>query len=459
MKQLNKIKTISTDIFFYLAILIFIIGFNFSDNMVTGWYQQFMPNLNGRNITDIFFFDSLTGWAVTNATNQNPDTIFVLKTSNSGDNWAIHFRKIQTGGGFPGYTRIYFLNQNTGFASSVTGFDKTTNGGVNWTPLITGTSFQDMRVLNTDTIWLASGDGLVGGVFRTTNGGANWTQQINLGNQNPDHIYMFNERIGFVGKNVFYSAMYKTTNSGENWFPLSDTGFTDMYFSDSLIGWKIKSYIKKTTNGGLNWFRQTLPYGGNIITPYSKKLSLINRDTLWANGGEILWNNGTQSRDILYRTINGGQNWLFQIPDTSMSFNNLSYIIFTNSFNGWSYALLPLGLHTTTGGDPLFYTSIKQISSKTPDAFKLEQNYPNPFNPSTKIKYEVRNQSSLGGSEVRLVVYDINAKEISTLVNKKQNAGIYEVSFDGTAYSSGIYFYSLYADGILIDTKKAILLK
>jgi hypothetical protein len=64
------------------------------------WYQQFMPNIGNRQITDIFFIDSLTGWSVTNATNQNNDTAFVLKTTNSGDNWTIQYRKSQTGGGF-----------------------------------------------------------------------------------------------------------------------------------------------------------------------------------------------------------------------------------------------------------------------------------------------------------------------------------------------------------------------
>src|SRR5260221_3374560 len=99
--------------------------------MVTGnWYQQFMPNLNGRNITDIFFLDSLTGWAVTNALNQNPDTTFVLKTINGGDNWVIQYRKIQLGGGFFGLSRIYFLNQNTGYMCGVdngplSGYNKT----------------------------------------------------------------------------------------------------------------------------------------------------------------------------------------------------------------------------------------------------------------------------------------------------------------------------------------------
>jgi hypothetical protein len=73
-----------TSCFFYLSILIFIIGFNFSDNRAGGWTQQFMPNLNGAQIRDITFVDSLTGYAVTSIGGSNS---YILKTTNSGDNW------------------------------------------------------------------------------------------------------------------------------------------------------------------------------------------------------------------------------------------------------------------------------------------------------------------------------------------------------------------------------------
>lgn len=60
---------------------------------------------------------------------------------------------------------------------------------------------------------------------------------------------------------------------------------------------------------------------------------------------------------------------------------------------------------------------------------------------------------------VSLKIYDVLGNEIATLVNEKKNPGSYEVEFDGSEYSSGIYFYSLYADGKLIDTKRMVLLK
>jgi len=50
-------------------------------------------------------------------------------------------------------------------------------------------------------------------------------------------------------------------------------------------------------------------------------------------------------------------------------------------------------------------------------------------------------------------------KEVSTLINKKQTAGTYDVSFNAGNLSSGVYFYSLFADGIIIDTKRMLMIK
>ena len=97
-----------------------------------------------------------------------------------------------------------------------------------------------------------------------------------------------------------------------------------------------------------------------------------------------------------------------------------------------------------------------------PTAFSLSQNYPNPFNPTTKIKFDVAKSSPLiplqRGTYVKLVIYDILGKEVQTLINEKLNSGTYEVTFDGSNFPSGIYFYRLTA-GEFSETKKMILLK
>jgi len=88
-----------------------------------------------------------------------------------------------------------------------------------------------------------------------------------------------------------------------------------------------------------------------------------------------------------------------------------------------------------------------------PDNFSLSQNYPNPFNPSTLINYELRVTGF-----AKLIVYDILGNEVATLVNEKQNAGSYSAEFDGSGFSSGVYFYKLDA-GEFSETKRMILLK
>ena len=89
----------------------------------------------------------------------------------------------------------------------------------------------------------------------------------------------------------------------------------------------------------------------------------------------------------------------------------------------------------------------------TPENFVLEQNYPNPFNPSTTIRYSIKENTL-----VTLKVYDILGNEVVTLVNEVKPAGKYEISFDASSISSGIYFYKLNAGGFT-NTKKMILLK
>jgi subtilisin-like proprotein convertase family protein len=98
-------------------------------------------------------------------------------------------------------------------------------------------------------------------------------------------------------------------------------------------------------------------------------------------------------------------------------------------------------------------TDVETNTELYPDRFVLEQNYPNPFNPSTTIKYSISQISS-----VTLKVYDVLGNEVAILDNEEKSAGIYEVKFNGSNLSSGIYFYKLQA-GSFIDTKKMILMK
>ncbi|MCB9210335.1 MAG: T9SS type A sorting domain-containing protein [Ignavibacteriales bacterium] len=126
-------------------------------------------------------------------------------------------------------------------------------------------------------------------------------------------------------------------------------------------------------------------------------------------------------------------------------------------------------------------TSVKgENSNLIIDEFELYQNYPNPFNPTTVIKYSIPNNTVIAfrqptekqsavitsvnsfphndNMNVKLVVYDILGREITTLVNEEKKPGTYEVIFDSKDLPSGLYFYRLQS-GEFIKTKKMLLLK
>ena len=93
------------------------------------------------------------------------------------------------------------------------------------------------------------------------------------------------------------------------------------------------------------------------------------------------------------------------------------------------------------------------VKNDLPTVYSLGQNYPNPFNPTTHISYSVVN-----AGVVTLKVYDVLGREVATMVNENKEPGSYQVSWDASNASSGIYFYQLRTKEY-VDTKKMMLLK
>ncbi len=96
---------------------------------------------------------------------------------------------------------------------------------------------------------------------------------------------------------------------------------------------------------------------------------------------------------------------------------------------------------------------VEQISNLVPSEYVLDQNYPNPFNPKTVINYSIPKSE-----KVSLKIFDALGREVMTLVNDIQTSGTYKVTFDATALSSGIYFYTL-TTSEFIQTKRMMLIK
>ena len=91
--------------------------------------------------------------------------------------------------------------------------------------------------------------------------------------------------------------------------------------------------------------------------------------------------------------------------------------------------------------------------NNTADGYSLSQNFPNPFNPATSIKFKVESSKN-----VSLKVYNINGREVASLVDAVLQAGEYKYTFDGSNLSSGTYFYTLQTEGFT-ETKKMLLIK
>jgi hypothetical protein len=105
-------------------------------------------------------------------------------------------------------------------------------------------------------------------------------------------------------------------------------------------------------------------------------------------------------------------------------------------------------------------TGIEDKDSAVPENFVLEQNYPNPFNPSTIIRFQIPSVDALSGDEVRvtLKIFDILGRVIAVPVDGIKAPGNYEVKFDGSRLSSGVYFYRLQV-GDFSSVKKMMLIK
>ena len=96
----------------------------------------------------------------------------------------------------------------------------------------------------------------------------------------------------------------------------------------------------------------------------------------------------------------------------------------------------------------------EEEKEELPSSFTLYQNYPNPFNPTTKIKFAIPPNKT----NTKLIVYDILGREIKTLINHQLNPGEYEIEFDASDLSSGVYFYTLnFGDNVI--TKKMTLIR
>jgi len=355
------------------------------------------------NMNSLFFFDSNIGWAcgsgtnnilrtidggdswiLTNYPSNNFSSVFfsayyngwigynggILKTIDGGYNWTASISGVNT-------KSIFFVNDNTGFASCVNGIYSTSNAGTNWVfQKLDSNNFSYNSVLFTDNNTGYSG-GTGGTLIKTINGGTNWNKISNAINQTLNSISFIDQNSGWsIGNN---GTILKTTNSGTNW-NAQTSGTTSVFyqtkFYNNLTGWICGQggLIIKTTNSGSNW--STLVTG---TTNTLKALHFLDGNTGWAAGingtiiktslGGLFWTtqNTTSGDSIssinfinlntgwasvrqgkIYKTTNSGTNWT---PfTTGISSYKLNDIKFKNANNGWIGCDGGKILYTSDGG-------------------------------------------------------------------------------------------------------------
>jgi photosystem II stability/assembly factor-like uncharacterized protein len=354
-------------------------------------------------------------------------------SSNNGQTWSVVYDTL-----VKGTPQSFAYLNNSYFCATDFGLFKSTNNGIGWSD-IKG-SFQawgpDDNILGSAFGQLYLYSPLLG-ILRSSNLGTNWVLL-------PQ--YLGGDVRSFVQNSSFLFAattngVFRSSNLGNNWTAV-DSGLnaldiTDIASTGSQI-YCITSYdVLKSDNNGDNWYsvRNNIP-SSNIYA-------------LTVNNGNIYV---ARRYDGVYMSSNGGANWNLIADGLVNSYvgslaANDRYIFagtlaYVNSAHESGVYRLDTGIVVSVPG-----------VVNTPLRYSLSQNYPNPFNPATNIKFDIPENSF-----VRLVIYDIEGREVAVPVNESKHPGSYTIKFDGTNLSSGVYFFRLEA-GDYTETKKMVLIK
>lgn len=419
-------------------------------------------NVSGSSGQDILFLDSLTGFIGSDV---------IKKTTDGGMTWYV------PNGGEGGAGKIFFINETTGWAIRSNIIYKTTDRGETWITQFTAptsVSFNSIYFVDSLYGWTAGGR-----PYKTADGGNNWIQQTNTTIWNSDDVYFKNINIGWIIKRTLNSSLVKTTDTGINWniVPEIISAFKFHYFPDPQH-WIINGTHRYITENGGDLFIEIT----SDVHSFNSFHSLTNKlGFAVGNLGLIIRYDDTSYIPVELFSFEGriDKERITLIWETASELNNKGFYI-EKSFDKktWKNMGFVNGNGTTTeityysfidkeikfgvqyyrlkqiDYDGHFeYSKVININIINPKVFELYQNFPNPFNPSTKIVW----QSPTSGMQT-IKIYDILGRELKTVIDEYREAGIYEIEFDASFLSSGIYFYKLTVGGN-IQTKKMILLR
>ena len=341
---------------------------------------------------------------------------------------------------------VYFTNSNNGIMVGG-GIIQTVNAGDTWNIVVDNISMAgwmyDVMFADANNgysvgqTWDNSYSSYWGVIYKTTNGGGSWTNSTityETQNQNTEFHAVYSTGAGIIyagGLNTTGSnSLFKSSDDGTTWSALNFFyDVNSLYFTSADTGYAATNLgIFKTTDAGSSW--------NNILST----TQALNSIQIKNEFGLAVGKNG-----LIYNTTDRGLNWILMTsPVTNQDL--LRAFIVSSSL---AYAV-------GTSGTILKYevpTGVIMEESISPNEFTLLQNYPNPFNPITTIKYSLPERG-----EIELVIYDALGNQIETLISGDHDAGVYEVDFDATGLSSGVYFYQM-KFASFTETRKFLLMK
>lgn len=354
--------------------------------------------------------------------------------------------------------RIFFTDQNTGYLYSGIGgphynyswFLKTTDGGLSWQQKYYNPSAPLMAMADhvlcgiNGVLYIVGGQG----IKASYDDGVTWID---------DYIMPFGEytlRLTHTD-NALYAGTLSVDSlrvikkSGAEWTTIL-TLTAEAPNNNRWIG------VQAVPNEDIVYAvsrNKVARICGNDITTTVLDESITLWDVAFLNKQEGYAIGAQYGADgIVLKTLDGGMTWNHEADFSEgtcreITVNNgFLYISVQNDHPYWGagpFAIYRAPLASTGTGN----------STQVIDNYRLMQNYPNPFNPTTSIRYSLPMNSA-----VTLTVFNSLGKEVGILVNQKQVAGDYEVNFNATNLSSGIYFYRLEAEGFS-ETKKMLLIK
>lgn len=275
---------------------------------------------------------------------------------------------------------------------------------------------------------------VAGGVYLSKDNGATWTR-VSSGLPTMADTNTNVNSLAVIGSNLFAGTghgVYMSSDNGTSWTKVSNGLSGSLVYSLASRGTELFAGlfgqgVFRSNDNGESWTHTTL---------VKDVTSLMVADTNVFVG---TWGEGT------YVLANSDSSW----RPTGLTGRYVSAFAAVNG------RLLAATENSGVYERPIpeLITGAKSKTSGVPTVFALQQNYPNPFNPTTAIGY-----SLLTKSFVTLKVFDVLGREVKTLVNERQNAGTYTVTFNGSGLSSGVYLYRITA-GLYSETKKLVLMK